>query len=260
MDLIEVWDKILKGEKVTAKGISAKNVAMLQNRASTYKAIEKRRSKRAELLGREVETSILRHELYYRAAVYYRKHYLNKGLDADTEAWHDHDKTRQTKQSNYIIKRYEKAIADAKKKCGGAPSDDELMLYLFSLMPQTAFEPSELDIWKCIFEYAKTVQADYTAVKRSNHRATQPFHGTYLEFLGWLAQNGDCSSKDKDFVARMTVHYGLPSAKKADTLLRYYSSMECFGEGDFAALGLTTQQQIDEFFEVLDAINSIRKK
>ena len=206
---------------------------------------------------------------HIKVALYYHNHYLNgkrrpHPLDEDTNATHEHRKTEDTKHRYYIYCRYKQELQRVRAQFKQAPSDDEIMELLFSLMPQTAFEQNELDIWKRIYEYAKTVKADYTATKRSDKRTKKPLHCTYLEFAEWLEQNNDYSSKDRNFVARMTAHYktndvDLPK-KKVDDLLRYYSSREYFGEGDFAALGCTRGKEIKRFFEVLDKVKETQKK
>ena len=258
MDLIEVWHEILNGGTVTAEGISPKTATLLQNRASAYKAIECRRSKRAELLEREVGTYLLGHELYYHAAVYYRNNYLNGKKRA-------HPLDEETKPRCYRAKRYKKAIADAKAKYGEAPTDDAFIECLFSLMPQTAFTQDELDIWKRIYEYATERQVQYTATNRINRRTQEVITDTYLKFADWLLRNSDTySSKDIHFVAKMTAYYdkkGITvSAKQADTFLRYYASREYFSDGDLTALGLDTPQKVNTFFGVLGAIKAARKK
>lgn len=269
MDLIEAWNKVLNGDKITAKDIPTATVAMLKSRASAYRAIECRRKEREQRLGRSGNSYCLDHELYWRVTEYYVNNYENgqlrqHPLDEDTQTWHDHDKTSQNKRRYYYKCKYENVLKTVKSDLGNSPSDDELIEYLFKLMPDTAFSKDELDIWKKIYKFANT-KTKYIAVKRSDRRKTETKNCSYLEFADWLTKNSaEYSSKDKNFVARMVEYHNsnsiTTSAKKVDNLLRYYGSREYFSEGDLTALGLTTKTKIDKFFKVIDTINQARKK
>ena len=269
MDLIKAWEKAVNSGKVITTGNSTTTVAMLESRASAYNAIENRRKEREQRLGRSGRSYRLGHELYWRVAEYYRNNY-EKGqlrktpLDEDTQTWHDHEKSKQNKRRYYYKCKYEKVLNTAKNylnKQGKQPSDNELIKYLFSLMPDTAFSQGELDIWQKIYEFANTKTA-HIAVKRSDRRTKKTKNCTYLNFAAWLANNSaDYSSKDRNFVARMVKYYNntIP-AKKVDELLRYNGTREYFSTGDLTALGLTTQANIDDFFKTIDIINQTCKK
>lgn len=270
MDLIKAWEEAVNSGKVITTGNPTTTVAMLESRASAYNAIENRRKEREQRLGRSGRSYRLGHELYWRVAEYYVNNYMNgqlrqHPLDEDTKTWHDHRKTEENKQRYYYKCKYEEVLntvkSDLNSSLGRSPSDDELIEYLFSLMPDNAFSQDELDIWQKIYGFANNRTA-YIAVKRSDRRTKKTKSCTYLNFAAWLANNSeDYSSKDRNFVAHMVEYYNntIP-AKKVDELLRYNGSRQYFSEGDLTALGLTTQANIDDFFKTIDIINQTCKK
>lgn len=270
MELDTIIDRIKKRNELDNGTVSSQIDALIKSRLSAKAALEARQAARNTKYSRTQCPYSGAHMLPLKTLLYYEDNYKNCTFNPQSisYAMRPAPRTPDTKHRYYQRTKYVTLIAEAfndfKSAYNRIPSDDDEMLeYLYSRLPQTAFDASELDIWQRIYLYMNK-QDEFTAVKRTDRR-TKHTESTYSDFAKWfLAHDDEYSSNDRYFITGFITdcnNSGVTVSRTAvDDLLRYDASPDCFADGDLTALGFNTPEQQTAFFDALNLIKDASKK
>lgn len=275
----EVWECLTGGRTPSLTAFQRKYIVRLRQRASAITALKARRSVRisegkyspkqcSKWLSRD-----LGDEIYPQAAKYFELFYdrnfqkqvrpfsVKQGMATAGNYFVEGAKIPITKNRNYRYARYRRIVeAELSKKSGGT-NYEEFIFVLYAKVRLNAFQPSELDALRKIYEFAVRVKMSFRAVKRSDRRTATFMTSSYNEFCDWYSRIEDEYSCKQRFFVPLFCRYWeergvIYSPQKIDELLRYDVYPQCFAEQDWKNLGINRKK----FLDVIGKIRITSKK
>lgn len=132
--------------------------------------------------------------------------------------------------------------------------DDDFVVYMISLMPNSVFDTKETDLLKKIYEFATTQKLEFRIIDRKSKLEKEKQLQTYIEFAKTFdISQESCKSR---FFVRLFCQYSGEQYTRVDDFLRYKADKKFFSPQDYLNIGITEI----EFFNVIDKIKRTSKK
>ena len=188
---------------------------------------------------------------------YYDLYYKNGVWQKNITMRYDRPKNMPNLTKNkrvYCKGKIEEYLEEYKSTKSQSFNDDDFIIYLISLMPNSVFTSDEIDLLRKIYDFATTQEIEFRIIDRKSKCEKEIREQTYIEFANTFDISQE-SCKGRFFV-RLFCQQTTENYTRVDDMLRYKAKAEFFSKQDFASIRIDEQA----FFDVIKTIKRISKK